>query len=1169
VHRHGDGPLVASATDLVGFLACDHLTTLELGAVAGTWPRPHEREDPEVLLLQERGLAHEQAFLARLRAEGRTVVEIARPEPRTPAGYRAAEAETVAAMRAGAGAIYQATLFDGRWLGYADFLLRVERPSPAFGAWSYEVADTKLARSVKASAVLQVCSYSARLATLQGVEPEQVHVVTGDSATTTLRLGDFGAYFRAARSRFETVVDGDPELGVAPRDPRSAATYPDPVDHCRVCAWFPVCIDRRRADDHLSLVAGMTRAATGALVGAGVGTLAELGRLDPARSVADLAARTLGRLREQARIQLRGRELGRSPEQPIHERIPPRPDEPGTGLAGLPEPSASDIFFDIEADPWLDDTGREYLLGVLTVDTGAPAYRALWGHSPADERRAFEAFVDLVMDRLATDPTMHVYHYGAYERAAITRLMSRHSTREEAVDRMLRGGVLVDLFTAVRQGIRASVESYSLKQVEHLFGFVRAGGITRAGFSVVEYEAFLRDGDPAHLDALAAYNRDDTLATLGLRDWLEGQRREAIDEGWDLPRPLPRSGDPGETVAAQAAETAARIAALLAGLPEPPDELDEAGRARRLLAGLLDYHRREAKPEWWRWYELRDGRTAEELVEESDAIGLLVWEADVGTEAKSVLSRFRYPPQDHRFRRGDTAIDPATGSGAGTIVELDDVAGTLVLKRGRARAGERPTALIPATPVPTDALRAGLGRLADHVIEHGIDPRVGGGAADAYRAATDLLAGRAPRIAAAVDGGELRRAGESAADAGMRLVAGLDASTLAIQGPPGTGKTYTGARMVLAALRAGMGPVGVTAQSHKTITNFLEALVAAATETGDEIRILQRCETGDDGSHLPGVRLATNVEIEAAVVAGTVDVVAGTAWLLSRPGFDGRLGLLVVDEAGQLALATVLAMSGAARSILLLGDPNQLAQVTQGLHPPGADASALGHLLGESTTLPPERGLFLDETRRMHPDVNAYVSATFYAGRLGTHASTAGQRVLAPGPAGGTGIRWHPVVHARNEQRSREEAEAVARIVDALIGEPWTDALGVTRSLTIDDLLVVAPYNAHVAEVQRAIETRLGPVAHDRVGTVDKFQGREGAVAIYTMAASSAEDAPRGLDFLYDRHRLNVAVSRARAVAIVVASPALLRVRARTPEQMRLANALARLVEVAEAQARR
>jgi len=276
----------------------------------------------------------------------------------------------------------------------------------------------------------------------------------------------------------------------------------------------------------------------------------------------------------------------------------------------------------------------------------------------------------------------------------------------------------------------------------------------------------------------------------------------------------------------------------------------------------------------------------------------------------------------------------------------------------------------------------------------------------------------------------------------------------------------------------------------------------------------------------------------------------------------GALDVLFVDEAGQLSLADVVAVGGSAASIVLLGDPNQLPQVSQGSHPDGAEASGLEHLLGEARTVPQDRGLFLATTRRLHPDICDFISEAFYDGRLEPHPETARQRVAPGGFVEGTGIRFIPVAHLDNQARSREEAELVAEAVRGLVGRHWTDQRGVTRDLGIDDILVVAPYNAQVAEIVRRVGDEFG---RPRVGTVDKFQGQEAPVAIYSMATSSPEDSPRQMEFLYSGNRLNVAISRAQGIAILVCSPALLQVRCHTPAQMRLANALCRYVEMATA----
>jgi len=362
--------------------------------------------------------------------------------------------------------------------------------------------------------------------------------------------------------------------------------------------------------------------------------------------------------------------------------------------------------------------------------------------------------------------------------------------------------------------------------------------------------------------------------------------------------------------------------------------------------------------------------------------------------------------------------------------------------------------------------------------------------------------------------------------------------------------------------------VGVTAQSHKAIANLLLTLDAAAREAGRAVRIVQKCDAVEDGVQLESVRVVTDPkDVAPAVRDGGFDVAAGTAWLFGRDDMAGAVDTLFVDEAGQLALANVVAMAGAARSIVLLGDPNQLPQVSQGIHPEGAGSSALEHAVGSASTIAPDHGLLLDVTYRMHPLVNDFISETFYAGELHADPSTGRQRLVEPDGAEDLGLRWLPIAHDGDAASSRVEAVAVAEAVAQLVGRRWTDARGETRALTADDVLVVAPYNAHVAEIERAMLARLG--THGRVGTVDRFQGQEAAAAVYSMAASSAETIPRGLDFLYNANRFNVAVSRARGLSILVCSPELLRVRCRTPRQMRLANALCRYVEVAREDDRR
>ncbi len=1145
-----DGTLIVSATDLVGYLACDHLATLELGRVQGLWDKPIRRDDPTIALIQAKGDLHEADYLASLRAEGRTVVEIPKDDLRTPDQLRTAQAVTLAAMQGGADVIFQATFFDGRWRGHADFLFkRADRPSPGLGSWSYDIADTKLARSVKGGAILQMCVYAALLEDLQGVAPEWLEVITGDRVHHRHRTDEFSAYFRYVRTRFDARLAegliGEP-----------AATYPDPVDHCRVCTWYPMCIDRRRSDDHLSIVAGMRRVDTERLVTADVPTLARLAVLPPERPVAGIGTAQLGRLRDQARLQLHERVTG----ERTYELVAPDPDDPGRGLSALPEPSPWDLFFDIEADPWATEVGLEYLLGVVDEVDGAPRYQAIWGRTQEEEKVAFERFIRLVIERLDAHPEMHVYHYGGYESGAIKRLMLRHATCVDEVDRLLRGDVLVDLLNVVRQGVRVSVESYSLKQIEKSYMPRREGPVTEAGFSVVAFETWLKDGDQTILDGIADYNRDDCVSTWMLRTWLEDRRDEAVARWPELPwtRPAADVKDPSPAVTEWQAMVATRIDGLTSDLA--PDDLSAGAEARRLLADLLDWHRREEKSQWWRWFELKDDYTVEELVGERDALGGLSFLDERDGEGVMVHRRYRFEPQDHGFDPGDQPIERETGKGAGTIVAIDDVGGIIELKRSRNTEWPHPVALIPMAPLDSKPQRLAMLRVADAVIAAGID---GDGP---YRAIRDMLL-RVPPRRRDPRSGWLVEPGEVVLDAARRLALELDHGVLPIQGPPGTGKTYAAAHMIVDLVAAGR-TAAITAQSHKTISNLLEAVMVAATEEGVPVRAIQKAGEDDEHvGHLGGVtRVGDNKDVASALAERSVDVVAGTQWLLAREELDATVDVLFVDEASQMSLANAVALGTCAASIVLIGDQNQLPMVTQGVHPGSAASSSLEYLVGEASTVAADRGLFLETSRRLHPDVNAFISPAFYAGRLTTHRDTARRTVVGDDRVlSGTGVRWWPVEHRGNGPRSAEEAAVVADIVAELTAMSWLDADAVQRPIRVEDVIVVAPYNAQVAEIQAAIERRLG--RRGNVGTVDKFQGREGVVAIYSMASSSREDSPRDMGFLYSRNRLDVAISRARCLAILVASPTLLEAGCRTPEQMRMVDSLCRFVEVAGVQA--
>ncbi len=1105
--------LVLSPSDLNDYVECEHLTTLAREVACGKRSRPHVANQYGELL-GRKGEEHEAAYLAHLRGEGRQVVDV---RPADVWDFEAGARATVEAMRAGVEIIYQATFVHGDWRGRADFLERVERVT-SLGAWGYEAVDAKLARAEKPTYVLQLCFYSEAIEAIQGVAPEAMHVLLGIGERRTLRRDDYAAYYRRVRRGFVAAL--------AQRD----ATEPYPVEHCTLCEFREVCDERWAREDNLSLVANIRREQVKRLRAGGIETLTGLARSSESTRIDHVAPHTFETLHEQAALQLARRATGQ-----LEWRL--LPVEQDRGFQRLPRPSRGDVVFDIEGDPfWEPARGLHFLLGHLVAngdraDGDQWEYRTIWSHDRAQERRAFEALIDFFHERLASHPDMHVYHYGAYETTAIGQLMGVYATREDAVDELLRREVFVDLHGVVRQALRAGVSSYSLKEIEELPAFRRRAGVATGTRAVLEYERWMHTHDDAALQGIAVYNEDDCRATLALRDWLLAQRPAGAV--WaEVPEPR----DVTEEKRTADAEREALRQSLLAGSDE--------GSPRWLAGELLEYHRREARPAWW-WFFARCKMSSDELFEDAESIGRLRLETRPVAAKRSLDYRFSFPPQQHKLSPGDVPIDPATGKPAGTIQLVDEAAGVLVLRRGPSLASiPLPSALIPPKPYDTNEQRSALARLAASML-------AGDGRCPAL---TDILARSRPRFARprttvqTTDLGELRE-----------LAATLDGSYLFIQGPPGTGKTWRGARIAVELIRRGQR-VGIAATSHKAIHNLLDEITNAAREEALRFRGLKKSSAQNTETEYRSASITSKAELADVIAdAPRVNLLAGTAWLFAHHDFDGAglIDTLIIDEAGQVALADALAMGTAARNVILLGDPLQLAQVSQGTHPAGTGASVLEHLLAGRATVPPEMGVFLDRTRRMHPDVCRFVSDVVYDGRLQWTPDVARQATAL-----GTGLRYLPVEHSGNTVSSPEEAARVASEISNMLGAEWTNKDGEHRALRAQDFMVVAPYNLQVRCLRQALgDAGLGDVP---VGTVDKFQGREAPVVFYSMATSSADDIPRSLEFLFSRNRLNVAVSRAMCLAYVISSPRLLESRARTIEQMRLMNALCRFVEMAE-----
>ena len=1113
-----DNRVIYSASDLAAAARCEYALLRSFDARLG-WGPAVAVEDELLARTAKLGGEHEQRHLDELRSMA-DVAKIGRPSY-TVAGLTAAAEATVRAVDRRAPVIYQAAMFDGRFVGFADFLV--------FDGQQYRLRDTKLARSVKVEALLQLAAYADTLARAGVPVAPEVELVLGDGATASYRVDELLPVYEPRRFALQNLLDTHLAAG-------KPVTWED--EEVRACFRCPECTIQVREHDDLLLVAGMRASQRARLIDAGVTTITELAHhVGP---VPEMSQRAVSSLTAQARLQIAPRIDGKPPYE-IADAQP---------LMVLPEPDRGDLFFDFEGDPlWTADGhewGLEYLFGVL--DT-ADDFQPLWAHNRADERQALLDFLKMVHKRRRRHPHMHIYHYAAYEKTALLRLAGRYGVGEDEVDDLLRNGVLVDLYPLVRKSIRVGTENYSLKTLEPLYmgGQLRTGDVTTATDSITQYAKYCelraagRDDEATIvLKEIEEYNRYDCTSTRKLRDWLICR---AIDCG------VPPVGAQAvkDAVTITDDDQLARTLAKFAG--DDPATRSPQQTAVAMISAARGFHRREDKPYWWghfdrlnnpvdEWADNTDVFIAENAKVEADwhtppkARKPQRWVRLYGSIAAGELGSAPYALYEPPSPAGLTDDTERRAFGSVTVLECDDPAApteVLVCEREPKEGGlfdSLPFALTPGSPISTGPLR--------DAIEASAAAIAAGLPSLPTTAVVDILLRRPPRTRS---GGPLAR-GDDAAGSITSALLDLDSSYLAVHGPPGTGKTFTAAAVIAKVVNENRWRIGVVAQSHAVVENLFRDVIAAgvdASVVAKKKRGANACWTEIDEKEYPGF-----------IADHDGCVVGGTAWDFANAGRvpRGSLDLLVIEEAGQYCLANTIAVASAAKNLLLLGDPQQLPQVSKGTHPEPVDTSALGWLVDGRHTLPAELGYFLDRSYRMHPAVCGAVSRLSYDGRLLSLDEVTTARTLdgyLPG------VRVLTVDHDGNSTDSPEEADRIVGEITRLLGSAWTDEHG-TRPLAQDDVLVVTPYNAQVVLLRQ----RLDAVGlHDvRAGTVDKFQGQQAPVVFVSMTASSIDDVPRGIAFLLNRNRLNVAVSRAKYLSVVVRSPLLTEYLPPTPDRL-------------------
>jgi uncharacterized protein len=1159
--KHDSGLWSFNTRDLMRSSGCEHCSQLAIARehdIAGVRDLVEEYyQKPEGLALTY-GMVFEAALEEEL-AEGLGPEKFRRPE-----GGDEFDA-TVSLMRERVPVIFQGFLKHQvgnlQFNGKPDFLVRGDYRLEFVGgkltayqssegeADKYVAWDAKLASTAKPSYLLQIALYADALAALGMKSNGDPGIILGSRVLESFEEVEILPAMQLARNELGKAIEAFDE-----GSPLSDLTlYCETKDSCSVCEYPALCEQARFDVDHLVQVAGINRSQIEKLSAVGITTMEKLASAKDSDRPSEILTHTFIKIRQQAKLQTDFKRTA------THSYIVlPDPE-----ITVLPPASENDIFFDMEGFPYFPEKGGlEYLFG-NTLRSGE--FVPFFAHDRRQEKKAFQDFIKFVSEQLGKDKSAHVYHYASYEVTALNRLAARHGVLEKEVSELVGSGRMVDLYKVVKGSIMVSQPSYSIKKLEAFYEFERKSKVLDAGASIDEYDFYRQQvelgeaGATDTLQQITDYNEDDCVSTMALYNWLSGMpgahtRYEEFERAKDIKKVLEAKSqaqreDSPESARARKAEfeleklikkTSVMEKALDGFAFGKDPAADYRAKIWLALTHSMLYYNREDVIRWRDW-AIRKDATYDQLHRDRKALVVQGATTDAETsdffgvapETKvKLVYRYILEPGQTNFLKQDQKIFVRYSMGAN---QQDTDYGKVLAVAGDEIIFERdakyqsmqfePNAIFEYEWVPPGQKPEVVGNLVQQLVNLWISPDR---EPNIKRPAMDLLLRKRPRLKTlpglpvATDGEELA--------AITKTVFDLDNSVLAIQGPPGSGKTYVGSRVIKALVDKGM-KVGVVANSHSAIENLMWACLEAGVQPD---AMAKKSQTGDKQAK-GWVTPSTNKVMGNWRAGNSGYVVGGTSWnFCANEMFEDHFDYMIVDEAAQFSLVDALAVSANSRNLVLLGDPRQLTQVVQAIHPGGVDNSALGHYMDDVAILDEYSGYFLDVTRRMHPNVNAPVSSLSYQNKLHSHPDTLKNLVSGTEP----GLIAIAVEHNANSSSSIEEAKKVLEITKEQVG-----------LVGASEVLIVAPYNAQVDLIRELLDASdLEEVA---VGTVDKFQGREAMVVIVSLAASSALDAPRGLDFLLDRNRLNVALSRAKANCYLVYSPRLTRSRFRNIKELK------------------
>lgn len=1085
----------------------------------------------------EKGKSHENNWLSYYKKKYKKVISLKGKKINLNTRLK----NTINAMKKGFDVIHGGYLKLEQWEGEFDFLIKKSGIKTKFGHYGYAIADAKYCSKARAKHLVQLGIYADCVSHYQGKNPENLTVLLKHNDTESVQLSEIEAYLKKNKKDFEDFVTKKIETAV-----------PEKCSWCSYCEWENECKNIWRKEDNINQIANIHKRTIHKLKKQNITTMKMVSELKKNSSVTEIPDKTLTKLVGQAKLQVKFKNNGKMSYKILEDND----DNIRRGFYLLPEKTKCDLFFDIESvGEHIFANGLEYLFGIYYEENKEKKFKDIWAHNHEEEKKSTIQFFEFTRDHFEKYPDAKIYHYGHYETTALSRLTSKYKVKEQEFRDYLRQGKFIDLLKIVKQGTQISIEDYSLKSVERIFDMKRSGDVVKADESENFYAMWIESEDDNYLEQIKKYNYQDCFSTYELRNWLLKIRPEnknyislSEDEGYKTDADL--------------------IELKLLNAINDSKNLDK--NLKNILSDIVGYYRRDLLEEWRAYFE-RKTMPDNELVDDLECIGELILTEEPYLDSRSYVYTYEYPEQEFKLKKGDDVVwannylsNYIDDDGirqfddkAGKIVSLDKSRRRICLKKGmKQRLPEN----LSIGPTVMSFLNTKMSKRLESFVENNIDKEL-----PEYKATFEILRRDYPDIRNLSKGDKIITTSDFKNEI-PKIISNLNNSYIVIQGPPGTGKTYSAADTIIELINQDK-TIGVTSNSHKAIHNLLESMEKIAHEKNINFRGLKKFNTSKEESKYESKfdrscyieNSADNKDFSSALIENDIRLHAGTKFhFANNDSYQSQaLDYLFVDEAGQLSLADIISIGSVAKNIVLIGDPMQLANPSSAIHPGESGKSILNYILDGKDTIDENKGIFLDKTFRLHRSINAFISSTFYDSRLNSDPITDKRKIIFPKNSiiQESGIYFYPVQHQYNSQKSIEEACIVKKLYEELLGSEFIYEKNKKRELGIEDILTVSPYNVQVNYLQ----ANLGDEA--RVGTIDKFQGQQAPITIITMATSDSESIPRGKRWLFERNRINVAVSRAQLISIIIFNPNLLQTNCSNIKEMKLLNTFCKLTD--------